>query len=91
MSKFLARVRVLLTAAPTWIIAAVAVVQVAAVEAAKVLPEEADTIAAWSARAVALLLGIVAVVRRVTPVLPQERGLLTPPSGLVDRGGNPVD
>ncbi len=79
MKKLLARARVILTAAPTYLVAAGTVVAMVADEVSKVLP------AGWqdnAAQAAGFVLGIIgaaiAIVRRVTPVLPAERGILPP-------------
>ena len=77
MTKLLARARVILTAAPTYLVAAAAVVTIVADEAAKVLPTGWQDNAAQIAGAVLAVIGAaVAIVRRVTPVLPAERGIL---------------
>ncbi len=83
----LARVRVFLKSAPTYLVAAGAVVTVLADELGKVFPN------GWQDNATQIagtLLGIigaaVAIIRRVTPVLPEERGMLAPP-----KPPNPLD
>lgn len=80
MSKLIARIRVLLNAAPTYLAAAGVIIAVLADEVGKLAPT------GWQDNAVQILgvlAGIVAaataIVRRVTPVLPAERGLLVPP------------
>ena len=76
MTDFLARVRVLLTAAPTYISTATALVVIFSAEIGALFPGAADDIAAWSVRVLAVLAGAANIVRRVAPVLPAERGLL---------------
>ena len=82
MSDVLARVRVLLTAAPTYLVAAAAVVQVVVAE----LGDDWPAVAAGGTRVLAVLAAATAIVRRVTPVLPVERGLL-PPGGTPGEAG----
>ncbi|MEW3439383.1 hypothetical protein, partial [Pseudomonas aeruginosa] len=45
-------------------------------EIGKAIPEISDDAAAWAVRIAAVLGAVVATIRRVTPVLPAERGLL---------------
>lgn len=91
MSRTIAKIRVVLSAAVTWITVASGVVVIVADEAAKVLPSgAAEDVAAVAVRVVAVLGAAVAIIRRVTPVLPDQRGLIPPSSGLVDRDGNPI-
>lgn len=82
MQNFLKRARVILKAAPTYLVAAGAVVSIVADEVAKVLPTGWQDNAAQIGGAVAGVIGAaVLIVRRVTPVLVAERGLLSPPDG----------
>ena len=76
MNDFLARVRVLLTAAPTYISTATALVVIFRDEIGRMFPGASDEIAAWSVTVLAVLAGAANIVRRVAPVLPAERGLL---------------
>lgn len=77
MSSFVARVKVVLAAAVTWIVVASTVVTLASDEIAKVLPAgDAETVGAVAAKIVAVLGAVVAIIRRVEPVLPAERGIL---------------
>lgn len=80
MNLTLTRLRVLLTAAPTWITAAAAVVQILVEE----LGDEIPAVAAAGTRVLAVLVAALAIVRRVSPVLKAERGLLP-------KGGTPGD
>ena len=70
MTQFLARVRVVLTSAVTFITLAMFVLLQVAAE----LPEP---YAVWVARAVVVLTSLVAIIRRVQPVFDKaQRGLL---------------
>ena len=65
------------TAAVTWIVIAAAILQetVAHVANSGIDGDTTELFVSWAGRAIALLLGIVAIVRRVTPVPESERGL----------------
>lgn len=77
MKKLLARTRVLLTAAPTYLVAAYAVVSIVTEEISKVVPSGWQDNAVQIGGAIVGILGAaLAIVRRVTPVLPAERGIL---------------
>lgn len=79
MNKLLSRVRVLLTAAPTWLAGAGVVVAVVSEEVAKNLPSGWEDNALQIGGIAAGILGsALAIVRRVTPVFGAERGLLKP-------------
>lgn len=88
MNELLARVRVLLGAAPTYLVALAAILTIVVDELA---PFADDPAIAWVVRILGVILTIVgvavAIVRRVTPVLPAERGLLPPPAP----GARPLD
>lgn len=80
MSTVLARLRVLLGAVPTYLAAAGVIVAILADEIGKLAP------GGWQDNAVQILgvlAGIIAaataIVRRVMPVAPNQRGLLVPP------------
>jgi type IV secretory pathway VirB2 component (pilin) len=75
---FLKRAKVILTAAPTYLVALAAVVSVVADEAAKTLPVGWQDNAAQIAGAVlGVIAAAVAIVRRVTPVIDAAaRGIL---------------
>jgi hypothetical protein len=80
MSELLAKVRVILKAWPTWAAAFTAVLGVVAAEVIPLLPEQVGVrVAGWVAVALSVIAAATAVVRRVTPVLPAERGVLPPP------------
>ena len=76
MKKTLARARVVLTAAVTWLQVAAAALVIGAVVNGTATPEISTDLVAWSVRIAAVLGAVVATIRRVTPVLPAERGLL---------------
>ena len=75
LANVIARARVVLSSLVTWIAVAVTVV-------AAMLPELLDvfgtdsSVAVLAGRGVALLTGVVAVIRKVTPVLDTAEGLL---------------
>ena len=71
-----AKVRVVLSSAVTWLTLAAFVLQSVVAEAANAgLPDGAvETVVSWGGRGAAFLLGVVAVIRRVTPV--DDHGLL---------------
>lgn len=70
------RARVIATAAVTWLVAASAIVTAVAPQIGELFPNSAEDIAAWAARVVAVLGGAVVIIRRVTPVAADERGVL---------------
>jgi len=81
----LARLRVILTAAVTYFVAAAAIASVAAGELGAVAG-----IPTWVMHAlgvvVAVSTGAIGIIRRVTPALPETRGLLPPPpAGSISR------
>lgn len=81
MQNVIARIKVVLTAAVTWLVAASLVVTIVSSELADVLSDgTAETVAAVSLKIVAWLGAAVSIIRRVTPVLPDQVGLL-PPDG----------
>lgn len=77
MKELWAKVVVVLKAAPTWLTAASAVIIIFSEEIGAVLPAgTAETVGQWAAIAVGWLGAAVSIIRRVTPVLPDERGIL---------------
>lgn len=80
MADLFARSRVLLSAAVTWITLAGAIV---AIVLAELAPYADRPAVEWSIRilggAATVLAVSASIVRRVTPVLPAERGILPPP------------
>lgn len=76
MTGFVKRVRVLLRAAPTWLVGAAIVVSSFSEEVGSRFPGSSDEIAAVAGPVLAGIAAAVAIVRRVTPVVAAERGLL---------------
>ena len=77
MNNLIARIKVVLAAAVTWIVVASTVVTLASDEIAEVLPAgDAETVGAVAAKIVAVLGAAVAIIRRVQPVIESERGIL---------------
>lgn len=80
MNRIIERLRVLLSAAPTYLAVAGVIVAVVSQEVGKLLPsgwqDNAFQVSGWLTGAIG---AATAIVRRVTPVLPHQRGLLTPP------------
>lgn len=77
MTDFAAKVRVVLTAAVTYLTLAVTVITIFAEEIASVLPEGvAETVGMYGVTAVAWITVAISIIRRVSPVLPEERGIL---------------
>jgi hypothetical protein len=83
MQKFLERAVVVLKAAPTYLVAAATIATIITEEVAEELPAGA---AEWAVRiggkVVSVIAAAVLIVRRVTPVIEEQRGLL-PPAGPV--------
>ena len=79
MKKFFARVRVVLKAAPTYLVLVSATATIVTDEVAKVLPSGWQDNALQIGGVIVSVLGAaVAIVRRVTPVLDSQKGLLGP-------------
>ena len=75
-----ARLKVILGSWVTYLTAASSVVVILADEIAKVLPAGyADDVGRWGLVAVAVIGAIVSIIRRVTPVIPEDRGILPVP------------
>ena len=73
INAFIDKVRVVLTAAVTWITAAVVILQVAlAQNVISDVPEATSVIG----QIIVWLLGAIAIIRRVTPVASDERGIV---------------
>lgn len=84
LKEFGQRVVVVLKAAPTYLVAISTAITIFSEEIAALLPETLDlTVAKYATIAVGFIGAVIAIIRRVTPVLPQERGLLPgpPPEG----------
>lgn len=78
---FIDRARVVLTQAVTYIAAVSATLVLIAQNVVPELPEPiGSTVGTWVATAIAFLGGVVGIIRRVTPVPREERGILPPPS-----------
>lgn len=75
MSDLLRKLGVVLTSLPGWLAAATAVLTIVATEVVPLLPANWP-VAGWVATALALLAAAGAVVARLTPVEPSERGVL---------------
>lgn len=76
MSDLIARARVVVRAAPTWLTAVSVVLTAAAREISTVAPDGGEDVVRWLVTAAAWLASAVAIIRRVTPVPAQERGVL---------------
>lgn len=90
MSDLLTRIRVVLTNLATWLTAAAAVVAIFAEEITEVLPED------WRgsvAQTVLIILAVIAaavnIIRRVTPVIGEQQGLLPVPGVLIPKQNSP--
>lgn len=73
------RLHVLLGSAVTWIGIAATVVSIVWAElvASELLPDGVETdVGRWVGVVLAVLAAVVSIIRRVTPVLPDDRGLL---------------
>lgn len=76
-NKILARVKVVVTAAPTYLVGAAAVVTAFSEEIAKILPAGAgEAVARVALVVLSAIAAAIAIIRRVTPVLAIQRGLL---------------
>lgn len=78
MSKLLDRAAVLAGTFVTYVLAAAVGVTAAADEIASAAPDGGETAVAWLVRVASWLAAAVAVVRQVTPVDKDQRGLLPP-------------
>jgi len=83
LKTLVARAKVVLTAAPTYLVAAAVLIPFVVDQLATVLPTTwSETVAQVAGKAVAVLGVAVAIIRRVTPVPAAQRGLLPlPPAG----------
>lgn len=77
MSKLFTRIKVVLKAAPTYLILASTAISLTSAQVAELLPGQAEDIARWTAPIVTALAVIVVIVRSVTTVLPEHRNLTT--------------
>lgn len=76
MTDLIARARVVLRAAPTWLTAVSVVLTAAAHEISTVAPSGSEDVVRWLLTAAAWLASAVSIIRRVTPVAAGERGVL---------------
>ncbi len=76
MNDLLARTRVVLRAAPTWLTAISVALTAAASEIGRLAPSGGDDVVRWCVTVAAWLTSAVAIIRRVSPVDQSERGLL---------------
>lgn len=76
MSDLLARARVVVRAAPTWLTAVSVVLTAAAGEISRLAPDGGQDVVRWLVTVAAWLASAVLVIRRVTPVPADERGIL---------------
>ena len=81
MKQTWARIVVILKAAPTWLIAASTIITIASEEIVKILPDNLDiTATRYATAALGALGAAIVLIRRLTPVLPDERGILPQPA-----------
>lgn len=79
LNELIAKAKVIAQAVVTWLVFASVVLTFAAGEIADVVPgETGEAITVWVLRVVAWLGVAVGIIRRVTPVAPDERGILPP-------------
>lgn len=79
MDKLVKRARVVISDVVTWLVVASSVVVILAEEIAKIVPADwRSVVVEIGMRALAVLGAVVMILRRVTTVLPTERGLLPP-------------
>ena len=77
MSNLTAKIKVVATAFPTYLVIAAAVVPILSEELAKVLPSGAATVVgSLSLTVVGVLAAAISIIRRVTPVIKSDRGIL---------------
>lgn len=74
----IARIKVVASAAVTWITAVAVVLPLVAGDIAEVMPAQAETITHVALIVAGWLGAAVAIIRRVSTVLPDERGILPP-------------
>lgn len=75
MNNLLERIKVLLTAAVTWLVVLGGVLTIVIAQLTPVLGVD-DPIILWLTGAVVWIAILVQIIRRVTPVLPSARGIL---------------
>lgn len=80
LAQNIERAKVIGSSAVTYLTAASAVVVILAEEIAKVLPSGySDDVGRWAIVVVAVIAAAIAIIRRVTPVIPSDRGILPVP------------
>lgn len=80
MNDIIAKIKVVLTALPTYLAIATLVLTVVAAELVPLLPENlAAQIGGYIVVALAVIAAIVRTISRLTPVPEDQRGLLPPP------------
>jgi hypothetical protein len=83
MNNLAARIKVLGTAVNTWLVAIALIVPIAVSEIAQELPsDKAEAVTKWGGKLIAWIGVAVAIVRRSTPVIKSQRGLLAPGEGV---------
>lgn len=82
MNELLARAKVLGTAVNTWLVGAAVIIPIIVSEVAHELPsDKAEVVTKWGGKAVTWIAVAIAIVRRSTPVIKSQRGLLAPEEG----------
>jgi hypothetical protein len=82
MNGLIARIRVLGTAVNTWLVAAALIAPIIIGEVAEELPsDKAEVFTKWGSKVVSWIGAAIAIVRRSTPVIKSQRGLLAPEPG----------
>jgi hypothetical protein len=76
MTKTIERLRVILTAAVTWLVAIATVLTIVAAELGDAFGDDAAPVVTWIARIIVWIGVATAIIRRVTPVLPAAQGIL---------------
>ncbi len=76
MDDLLARARVVLTALPTYLTILVAVLTILSDEIATAFPEGSQGVVQAIVVIIAIATSAINIIRRVTPVLPERRGIL---------------
>lgn len=73
------RVHVFLNSVVSWLTLAIVVLTAFSSQIGELFPEGGEDIAAWVVRVLAWLSGAVLIIRRVSPVAADQRGMLPPP------------
>ncbi len=76
MTNTIERLRVILTAAVTWLVAIATVLTIVAAELGDAFGDDAAPVITWIARILVWIGVATAIIRQVTPVLPAARGIL---------------